>query len=344
MRVLFICSGNSGAFETVPFIRSQGDSLTEEGVSVSYFPLKGKGLGGYLKNVPKLFWTFRKERYDVVHAHYGFSAFVALMALPFRPVVVSFMGSDAYGKFDLNGRPERQNLITRVVARIVERWADHLIVKSPNIRSCFSADWKISLIPNGVNLERFAPSDKLEARQKLGLKIEGKKVLFLGDVGCVRKNFKLCEEAVRRTGREIEILMPYPVSHHEVALYLAAADTLVLSSRHEGSPNVVKEAMACGCPVVSTPVGDVRWLLEGVSGSRVVEFDPDDMAAAIIESLSFTKRTNGRERLVELKLDSRSVARRLLEIYAGLIAGRRQPVESVIAESEGETIREGRQI
>lgn len=323
MRVMFICSGNSNAFGMAPFIRSQAESLGSVGVSVSYFLLKGKGVWGYMKNLPSLAVTYRREPCDIVHAHYGYSALVALMALPFRPVIVSFMGSDAYGEFDQEGRPRRGNALTRVIAKTVEHFADHLIVKSPNIQACFSATEKISVIPNGVDLDKFKPMEKVEARRLLGLKKERRTILFLGNVACGRKNFRLCEEAVAQLGEDVDLVAPYPVDPDKVAVYLSAADALVVTSQREGSPNVIKEAMACGCPVVTTDVGDVRWLLEGVSGSKVVGFEVEEVAAAIGESLGFSGRTNGRQRLVELGLDSGSIALKLERIYATLLKERK---------------------
>lgn len=322
MRVLFVCSGNSAAFEMAPFIRSQGESLEAADIAVDYHLLKGKGMIGYLTNIPKLFQVYRSRPYDLVHAHYGYTALIAFLALPFRPVVVSFMGSDAYGTFDRNGRPRWTNRLTRLIARLVAGWADHLVVKSPNILNCFPDRDKISILPNGVDLEKFRPLDRTEARRELGLDPDRKIVLFLGSRTCDRKNFRLCRRAVERLTEDVALIAPYPLDPDRVNLYLAAADLLAVTSTLEGSPNVVKEAMACQCRVVSTDVGDVRWLLDGVNGCAVVGFDPDEIARGIANALASDVPVNGRERLRQLQLDSRATALKLGRIYAGLLAER----------------------
>jgi teichuronic acid biosynthesis glycosyltransferase TuaC len=101
------------------------------------------------------------------------------------------------------------------------------------------------------------------------------------------------------------------VQPHQVPLYLNAADVLLCASRAEGSPNIVKEALACNLPIVASPVGDVPERLQGVFPSKVVAREPEAMADALIEILSLKQRSNGRERVMQVAQD----ARKVLEVY-----------------------------
>ena len=117
---------------------------------------------------------------------------------------------------------------------------------------------------------------------------------------------------------DISIVAPYPVSHDQVVKYLNSVDALVVPSLMEGSPNVVKEAMACNCPVVATNVGDVAWLFGDEPGHYLSSFKPSDVAKKIQLALKFSieyGRTNGREKIINLGLDSASIAQRLIDIY-----------------------------
>ena len=97
---------------------------------------------------------------------------------------------------------------------------------------------------------------------------------------------------------------------------MCAADVLIMTSANEGSPNVIKEAMACNCPIVVTDVGDVRWVTEGVDGTYVSDtFEPEELAGLLKKALEFGARTRGRNRIVELGLTSDMVAQRLIRIY-----------------------------
>jgi glycosyltransferase involved in cell wall biosynthesis len=107
----------------------------------------------------------------------------------------------------------------------------------------------------------------------------------------------------------------------QVNLYLNAADCLLLYSSSEGSPQLIKEAMACNCPVVSTDVGDVKWVIGETNGCYITSFETGDVAGKLIDALEFTRslgRTNGRNRITALGLDSRSVALKLMEVYSKL--------------------------
>ena len=146
-----------------------------------------------------------------------------------------------------------------------------------------------------------------------------KTVLFLADPDRESKNFPLAQEAFNffdPANAELKVL--YGISQQNVPQTLNAADVILLTSKWEGSPNVVKEAMACNCPVVATDVGDVAWLFGKEPGHFLTGFDPRDVSEKIRAALTFCEnvgRTNGRKRIMELGLDAETVARRIIEVY-----------------------------
>jgi glycosyltransferase involved in cell wall biosynthesis len=115
----------------------------------------------------------------------------------------------------------------------------------------------------------------------------------------------------------VSVVAPYPVDHDRVVDYLNAADVFVLASRLEGSPNVVKEAMACNCPIVATDVGDVREVIKDTQGCFVTSFDPPETAEELKQALDFGKRTTGRQAVEHL--NETVIAEKIVTLYQSLV-------------------------
>lgn len=322
MKVLFVASGNSKNYEVVPFIKAQGDSLKQIGIEVSYFPVVGKGWRGYWKNASRLRNWLENHPVDIIHAHYTLSGWVAVLARPRQPVILSLMGSDAYGEYIGYRKVVPKSRYLTILTYLIQPFLNGIISKSANIDSYVYRKGIASIIPNGVRLEQFKIY-KNDCRQELGLLPDKKYVLFLGNRDNKRKNIELVERGVQLLNRpDVELINPYPVAHDMVAKYLNAADVLVMSSFMEGSPNVVKEAMACNCPIVATDVGDAAWVIRDTPGCYVSSFHPADMSRQLTKAFDFSKdgrRTTGRERIHHLGLDALSVAERLRSVYEQLL-------------------------
>lgn len=322
MRVLFVCSGNSKSGTVngiVPFIRSQGDSLIKQGVDLDYFPIVGGGWRGYGKHIFKLRKYINKNRYDIVHAHYGLCALVAYFASGKQSLVVSFMGDDLLGDNRADGTYTRAgNLMVFINKWFARKKYRTNIVKSVQMQKVLVRADSV-VLPNGVDFDCFFPFDKNEARSLLGIPVEEKMILFVGDSRRPEKNFNLAESAVSSLNlNSVKLRIAQGVAPETLNRYYSAADVCLMTSFHEGSPNVIKEAMACNCPIVSTDVGDVGWLLGKTDGCFLTVFSSGDVAEKISKALDYSNkydRTRGRNKMLDLGLDAETISTKLMNVY-----------------------------
>lgn len=323
MNVLFIAGGNSKNFDIAPFIKAQGDSLVSSEVDIKYFPIKGKGIIGYLSNILKFRRFLKENPADIIHAHYTLSGWIAVLSLTGKPIVLSLMGSDAYGLYVGENKLKFGSQFLILLTYLIQPFVKIIICKSENIRDSVFLKRKSVVIPNGVILENFILK-KEYSQKSLNLDQDKQYILFLGNKNDPRKNFQLVEESVNRLNiKNVEILTPYPIPHVDVVYYLNVVNVVVVPSFMEGSPNLVKEAMACNCPVVATNVGDVSWLFGNEPGYFVTSFQVAEVAKKISEALYFSKyhgKTKGRERLIDLGVDSKTIAQRIIKIYQKILS------------------------
>jgi teichuronic acid biosynthesis glycosyltransferase TuaC len=305
MKVLFISSGNAKS-GICTIVRNQGDSLIEAGINIEYFNIKGKGIVSYIRHIFILYRKIRNTKYDIFHAHYSLSAFTATLA-GCTPLIVSLMGSDT-----------KTNKIIRTIILFFARtrWKA-IIVKSGSMKSDLGID-DVHIIPNGVDLDKVKPVT-------LDRTITGeKKILFPANPDRYSKYFQLAEKAVaylKENHSSLQVV--HSVSHDEIIQELNNSDVVLLTSRYEGSPNIVKEAMACNRPIVATDVGDVKWVIGNTDGCYITSHEPENIADTIKLALKFSETkgtTSGRERIIELGLDSETVAKKVIGIYEEVLA------------------------
>ena len=294
----------------MPIIKSQADSLKNKGMELQIFPILGKSFGGYLKNIPKLRKQIITLKPDIIHSHYSFCGFVASLTSKNIPIVVSLMGSDTH-------HSKLMKLIIKLFSDY--RWRK-TIVKSEDMKIRLGLK-NASVLPNGVDLNLFKPLNKRECRQKLDWDLNQKYLLFASDPDREEKNFALAKAAINRIKiNPIELKIVYNIEHSQMPFYLNASDVLLLTSKWEGSPNIVKEAMACNIPVVSTKVGDIEYLFGDTEGYYYTDPDSNKLAEKINYVLDNDIKPNGRQRIIDLKLDSESIADKLIQLYEEVLS------------------------
>lgn len=308
MRVLFVCSGRQGGAN--PIIKNQGESLRRAGVKLEYYIVYGGGIKGYLKNIKPLRKQIVEGNYDVVHAHYAFTAYLVNMATIGLgiPLVVSLMGSDIW----------THSWYPFLVRMVAHRW-NAIIVKSEEMKFRVGIS-RANVVPNGVNMDIFHEQNKLDCQKILKWSIGKQHVLFPANPAVARKNWPLAENAVtilNQSGKYTIDLHPMVgVKNEDTPILYNAADVVVLPSFYEGSANAVKEAMACNAPVVTTDMGDCRERIEGVKGCYVANtFEVEEFADLLEKALVMGSKSNGRERLLVDGIADWQIAERLIDIY-----------------------------
>ena len=306
MKVIFVASGNKNVGSVSAFVQSQYDSLEKKGLDMVMFPVVGHGAKAHIRAAGNLRRLVRKDKPDIVHAHYSVCGYVATMATLFlKPkVVVSILGS-----FPKNNRKRR------IVRFFIKHIWDRTLVKSQ--RTANQLGISLPVIPNGVNLDQFNIIDQKTARTSCCCSDGKKYLIWCSNPSRSEKRFSLAQDAVSLLHDDSIILYPvFDYPHNDVVRFMCAADALLLTSVSEGSPNVIKEAMACNCPIVSTDVGDVRWVTENVDGTFISENDnPKAISNCIRKALAFNKRTSGREEIVKKGLTSDCIADRIIALY-----------------------------
>ncbi|MXR40364.1 glycosyltransferase [Halobaculum sp. WSA2] len=243
--------------------------------------------------------------FDIVHANYGLTAPHALAQVRL-PVVLSLWGTDLMGRFG-------------PVVKACARHADAVVVMSR--RMAEELDQPCHVIPHGVDLDLFEPMPTGDARAELGWGADASHVLFPYPPGRGVKDYPRAERVVERVRDRIDDEVVFHTvngePHERMPLYMNAADVLLLTSRREGSPNAVKEALACNLPVVATDVGDVPERLDGVSHSRVARSDAE-LVDGVVAALRAGERSNGRGAAEEVSAEETGA--RLLGVYEEVLS------------------------
>jgi glycosyltransferase involved in cell wall biosynthesis len=311
------------------FVEQQIVGLRHIGLDVDVmFVNRGeRGMGAYWTMGAELRNRIKHFQPDVVHVMYGgLLAERVTSIVEDRPSVVSLCGSDLLGEY-LSGTLRTIMSECGVLAsHIAARRAVGIVVKSRNLEEALPTTVdrsKVRIIPNGIDLERFRPLEQEDCRKKLGWNSNKFHVLFPANSGDPRKRPYLAQAAIdvaNRSGLNAEMHQIRGVPHEEVPIWLNASNVVLLTSLHEGSPNIIKEALACDVAVVSVDVGDVRERISGTEGCHIALSDPHDLGTKLGLVGSRGSRIAGRERVRHLSLEQTALNlgcfyREVLESY-----------------------------
>jgi teichuronic acid biosynthesis glycosyltransferase TuaC len=308
MRILIVCSANEFGFNYKihqAFIYDQVESIkkVDKTISFDYFFIKGKDILGYLSNYNRLIKKIRLNKYDLIHAHVGYAGLFANLQRRV-PVVTTFHGSDINLKK------------SRYISCMVEKLSAESIYVSNKLVSLAikPRQSNISMIPCGVDFKIFNIKNSEKLKEKWGFISNKKKILFSSNFDTEVKNFGLLKNALELINDDnIEIIELSGYSREEVAELMNIVDVCVMTSFTEGSPQFIKEAMACNCPIVSTDVGDVKEVIGNTFGCYITSNKESDVARKITKALSYRNKTTGRTSISHF--DNITISKKIIQIY-----------------------------
>lgn len=306
------------------FMKEQVESLEPLGVENTIFfsngsesnvGKKGGGMWVHMKSVFKLSWHLLTNKYDLVHCHSALSGLILLLSggAFFKKCIISFQND-----------PDKEG--DKRFFKLLYPFFNKVIVKKP---TSYSSWKKVVYLPNGCNSDFFKPMDRNECKQKLGLDINKRYILFVDSNRSRNRTQKRKDRFdetmnILRTQyghNDIEELVMIGVARNDVPIWMNACDLHLLSSDQEGSPNSVKECLFCGVPVVATNVGNVEDLLKDIPASYVSdEYTGDSLAEYVNKTLKFNVLpTDIRNAIMRKGLDIDSVANQLYDNYKKIL-------------------------
>lgn len=272
-----------------------------------------KGKWQYIKSIWKVSKRINTGSYDLVHIHYGFSGLYLLAPLVNKiPTITTFHGSDIQPKGG-NG------WISVFVSRIVARHSDAAIVLNDDMETMVKPYCaNTHMIPCAVDIHTFKPLPKTEDSKTLQIVFPSNHERKVKNYSLFCRVLKILETKYGINAEERELKN---LSRREIAQLYSNVDVLLMTSKSEGSPQAVKEAMSCNLPCVSTPVGDVAVLLKGVKDSYVSkEHNAEELAELVAMSLQRNgEGVSGREKVIDLKIDEESIAHKVYSLYCGIL-------------------------
>jgi teichuronic acid biosynthesis glycosyltransferase TuaC len=301
----------------VEFLRKAGLSVTLFGVDDRTSPQ------GILRNIRELKNEISSCKPDLVVTYYGtMLAAISRLAAGSLPFVVTFRGSDLLGSANPGWKWRLRDGFGHRLSIWAANGSRQIIVNGSGLLHALPGRLqpRAHNLPNGINTQVFSPIPPEIARQRLGWPLGEKVILFNAGTGSgqVVKNLPLAENVLsilKHRLPQVRLEIISTCTREEVCLRMNACDCLLVTSLHEGSPDLVKEGMACNLPVVSVPCGDVLERLQNVSCSSIQPYDASLLANALEKVLHACQRSNGREQLILQGLDIPSVTQRVLSVY-----------------------------
>jgi|TARA_B110000914_G_scaffold67175_1_gene58691 glycosyltransferase involved in cell wall biosynthesis len=299
MRILIVASGNTKAVS--PFIIEQVESLKKIDIHIEYFLIKGKGWTGYLKSLSKLKKKIKNKKFNLIHAHYGLSGLLATLQRKI-PVIITFHGSD----ININKNYKWSFIASRLSSK-------NIFVHKDQPKKLKVMLNEKDIIPCGINLKIFQPKDKVALRKKLNWDQNKVYILFSSSFDKPVKNVNLAYKSTQNI-KNSELIELKNYTKIELSNLMNAADLLLVTSFSETGPLIVKEAIACNCPVVSTDVGDVKEIIVKRKNSFVTSYNPKEIEA-VIKKVIKLKKPVPKDELTLQEYDLNYAAQRIKVVY-----------------------------
>ncbi|MGA2258804.1 MAG: glycosyltransferase [Thermoguttaceae bacterium] len=259
--------------------------------------------------------------YDLVHAQFG-SACGLITSFTPGAKLVTLRGTDLRGMDFGSVWHRAHGFLARLFSRVGLRRYRNIIVMSERMRRevrqiCSSAE--IDVVPSGIDLDRFQPMDRMEARRRLGEGRDGSPWVLFSSLQGVTNPIKRAPlaraaiEVLQSTRPDVQLKVLTGVPHDRLPLWINACNAVLLTSTREGWPNIIKEALACNVPFVSTDVSDLAAIAEAEPNCFVADAVPQALARALAETLDYRGPSNLRRRVAPMAVDA--IGHRLLGIY-----------------------------
>lgn len=265
----------------------------------------------YLKSIFSLPRKIRKGGYDLIHIHYGFSGLFLLLFRPFAKVLLTLHGADILIK-------QEKKLQVAVTKKILPK-VDQVFTLSKEMEGIVGAITdRFETLPCGVNTDLFRIKDLANEPKDEWL------ILFPGAPEVEVKNFPLFEQTLallkEKLSKPVRFAFVKNLTREGVSDLMNKADCLLMTSISEGSPQVVKESLACGLPVVSVPVGDVKEMVSGIPNSFVSQTrEANELCELVLQALGGDREDIRKAFLDKGFYDHQSVTRRLVDHYSRLL-------------------------
>jgi glycosyltransferase involved in cell wall biosynthesis len=320
MKVVYLIPGKNDPNNMI-FAKRQIEKLNALGVEVKTFYLESKSPFYLLKRRTEINKDIANFKPHIIHCQYGsWNAFFSLLISPSSPHIITLQGSD------INYTPTDgflKDLFARLSTHIATYFSDYIICVSSRLQDKLKFNSHNSqVVPNGINLEKFSMVTKNDARKLLGWDLSEKIILFNANNPKIKRlDIALeVEKLLLKNNPNIRLeILNGKIDPNRINFMLNASDCLLVCSNSEGSPTIVKEALACNLPIISNDVGDVSERLQGVFPSKIVQQNKYELAIAIEEILNLGIRSNSRIEILNQEIDDDNISYKIKKIYEKLM-------------------------
>ncbi|MBK8846578.1 MAG: glycosyltransferase [Bacteroidetes bacterium] len=316
LTILFVIPGSPEGNSMI-FSKRQARQLEEAGHKVVVFYLQERGgIMDLVRQTKLVKAQIKQHNPDVVHAHYGTFTAMVVALCRFKRTIITYQGSDLNM---LRSEPWLKEVVAKLFSQLASIQAYKVICVSKKLRQkLIFARSKCSIIPMGVDLEQYYPIPMQEARNQLRWTIDAKIILFNYNNAAV-KRIDIAQQATALVQQQMPDLQLHvldgKVEYEKLLLMYNASNCLLMCSDSEGSPTMIKEAMACNLPVVSSDAGDIFENIKATNPVAMCKQQAEDIASGIIQVVNKNQRSNGREVVTSLQLDSHTLLQKLIYLY-----------------------------